>query len=42
LGKNGGLNEAKKPEVGIGIIEKTATSHLFQKSAVKVSEVVFK
>jgi hypothetical protein len=31
LGEYGGLNEAKKPEVGIGIFEKLATSHLFEK-----------
>jgi hypothetical protein len=42
LGENGGLNGAKKPEVGIGIFEKKiTTSHLFEKSAVKLSEVVF-
>jgi hypothetical protein len=41
LGENRGLNESEKPEVGIGIFEKIATSHLFEKSVVKVSEVIF-
>jgi hypothetical protein len=33
--------ESKKTEVGIGIFEKINTSHFFEQSAVKVSEVVF-
>jgi hypothetical protein len=31
LGVYGGLKEAKKPEVGIGIFKKIATSDLFEK-----------
>jgi hypothetical protein len=42
LGENVGLNESKTTEVCIGIFEKIATSHLFEISAVKVSEVIFK
>jgi hypothetical protein len=29
LGEYGGLNEAKKPEVGIGIFEKKLPLHIF-------------
>jgi hypothetical protein len=36
-----GLNDSTKPEVGIGIFEKNTTSHLFEQSVVKVSEVAF-
>jgi hypothetical protein len=31
LGDYGVLKEAKKPEVGIGILKKIVTSHLFEK-----------
>jgi hypothetical protein len=31
LGEYGGLYEDKKPEDGLGILKKIATSHLFEK-----------
>ncbi len=34
-----GLNKSKKSAVGIGILEKIATSSLFEQSVVKISEV---
>ncbi len=35
-----GLNESKKPEVGIGIFEQYLHFTLFEQSVVKVSEVI--
>jgi hypothetical protein len=41
LGENRGLYESKKLKLAEGFLKKIATSHFFEKSAVKVSEVDF-